>query len=1125
MQEQKPCDVENQTTESPKSDGAISTATNSGAGNEEIDPVVDVSGKNLELSLFDGGADAACAEGLYVYRNVFNLMPKSLGNFGGSLKTLKFFSNEINLFPPEFRDLVELECLQVKVSSLGLTVPFHKLKALKELELSKALPRPSGFPVLAEIAGLKCLTRLLVCHFSIRYLPPEIGCLSNLEHLDLSFNKMRSLPKEICSLNALISLNVANNKLVEVPAGLSSLQQLENLDLSRNRLSSLGLLELSSMRNLRNLHLQYNKLLSCQIPAWICCNLDGNGKDICSDDFISSTVEMDVFEASVDEDGSISCDASSNSLTHHLPGSSLNSRFIVKRRLGKRWKRRQYLQQRARQERLNHSRMWKVDDHGDILAIKSSGKCRTCLQSVLASESASECPSDITCAVDRHKTSVCENDECKNLFNAAEEDGMNSKKGCDLENCSCIDSWENYDEGENDTDSAVSSSTCISTLAENEKESSCSQVSKNPLLKFKRQSDRFLDNPKPRKSRRSTDDQPDVSCKYSNMSFCSVEDRLSDGFYDAGRDRPFMSLGDYELNLKPHSREVILLDRERDEELDAILLAAQAMVFRLRKLTGSRRRRDLAADDKFLVASWLALFVSDHFGGSDRSCFIERARKDVSGSNYHKPFVCTCATGNSESRMEPPEKSLQTVEDVVLRDMCEKSLQAIKARCNSVVVPIGTLQFGVCRHRAVLMKYLCDRMDPPVPCELVRGYLDFFPHAWNAILVQRGGSWVRMIVDACRPHDIREEMDPEYLCRYIPLARIYSPVLSLGSPASASCFPSISECEEIEKATSSSLILCKVGSIEAAAKVRTMGVSAASLDEKRNFEYTCLGEVRILGALREHPCIVEIYGHKISTEWITASDEKPEKCVLRSAIFMEYVRGGSLKKYVERLLKCGAKHVPVHLALYIARDIACALKELHSKHIIHRDIKSENILIDLDQKKSDGSPIVKVSDFDQAVPLRSSLHTCCISQIGVPPPDMCVGTPRWMAPEVLQAMHQRETYGLEVDIWSYGCLLLELLTLQVPYAGLPDSKIHDLLQNGRRPTLTDELEVLLSSEESSKPKSPKKIEETDNEVEGLQFLVDLYRKCTNGNPAERPTAEDLYKMLLAKTTSYTDSAS
>lgn len=79
--------------------------------------------------------------------------------------------------------------------------------------------------------------------------------------------------------------------------------------------------------------------------------------------------------------------------------------------------------------------------------------------------------------------------------------------------------------------------------------------------------------------------------------------------------------------------------------------------------------------------------------------------------------------------------------------------------------------------------------------------------------------------------------------------------------------------------------------------MRTLEVSATSLDEIRHFEFTCIGEVRILGALRKHPCIVEIYGHKISSEWIPASssDEKPERRMLRSAILMEYVKGGSLK--------------------------------------------------------------------------------------------------------------------------------------------------------------------------------------------------------------------------------------
>ena len=62
-------------------------------------------------------------------------------------------------------------------------------------------------------------------------------------------------------------------------------------------------------------------------------------------------------------------------------------------------------------------------------------------------------------------------------------------------------------------------------------------------------------------------------------------------------------------------------------------------------------------------------------------------------------------------------------------------------------------------------------MDPPVPCELVRVYLDFTPHAWNVILSRRGDSVVRMVVDACLPHDIREETDLEYFSRSVLLSK------------------------------------------------------------------------------------------------------------------------------------------------------------------------------------------------------------------------------------------------------------------------------------------------------------------------------------------------------------------
>ncbi|CAK9171189.1 unnamed protein product [Ilex paraguariensis] len=1097
---------------------------NSGENNpKNIDDesVIDVSGRSLDFPVLEGTENSI--EGLYIYKNVFNLIPRAVGGFG-RLKTLKFFANEVNLVPPGFRNLVELECLHVKVSLPGLSdLNLGRLKGLKELELSRVPPRPSAFPILGEIAGLKCLTKLSVCHFSIRYLPPEIGCLNNLEYLDLSFNKMRSLPSEVTHLNALKLLKVANNKLVELPSALSSLQKLESLDLSNNKLTSLGSLELGSMHNLQRLYLQFNNLRSCcQVPSWISCDLEGNGKDTSNDEFISSSVEMDVYEGAIQEIHDSARISSPITLSSHLSGASSNSRCMASRRSKKGWKRQYYFQQRARLERLNSSRKWKGDNHAEASTADESEKCKRCKHAILASDSPAEGLSDVVGPSNDSEELLSGGDESGNLLPDGEED----KKGYHVQKCSCVvlDSVGIAKEGESDCTKHHASLDSLSSDCGGKEEGSSSEVS-NTNLKSKRHLDRDLDNPKPSKSRRPSDFQLDISCKYSNTSFCSIEDLLPDGFYDAGRDRPFLPLMSYEQNWQFDSREVILVDRERDEELDAISLCAQALVFHFKQINGSTNKRGEDTSDNLQVASLLALFVSDHFGGSDKSAVVERTRKAVSGSNYRKPFVCTCPTGNSESVPKSTKRSSDT-EDIFFLGLCEKSLQTIKARRNSIVVPIGTLQFGVCRHRALLMKYLCDWMVPRIPCELVRGYLDFSPHAWNVISVQKGNSWVRMIVDACRPHDIREETDPEYFCRYVPLSRINGALMTDSEFSSGRTFPSLSECDEIGKAAPSTLIQCKFGALEAVAKVHTMEGCGTSADEIKNFEFNCLAEVRILSALK-HPCIVEIYGHQISSNWALSLDGKPEHRLLQSAIFMEYIKGGSLKNYVEKLSRAGEKHVPVELLLCIARNVACALAELHSKHIIHRDIKSENILIDLDKKKSDGTPVVKLCDFDKSVPLRSCLHTCCIAHLGIPPPDMCVGTPRWMAPEVFRAMHNRNVYGLEVDIWSFGCVLLELLTLQVPYSGLPDSDIHDLLQMGKRPQLTDELEALGQSgtelEDPAMAQSGTQLQGPEAELGTLKFLVDLYHRCTEENPANRPTAENLYNTLLAHASSVTGS--
>ncbi|RWW49792.1 hypothetical protein BHE74_00044003 [Ensete ventricosum] len=223
---------------------AVSRGGESDAGSDTAeDAVADVSGNTWEVSLFERRPPDVSADGLYVYHNMFHLVPREIGRLG-RLKTLKFFANEIEVLPPEAGDLVELERLQVKVSTPGIAgLPFQKLKSLRELELCKVPPRLAAFSILSDIAGLK-------------YLPPEIGNLKKLEELDLSFNKLKSLPDDIAMLGCLKSLKLANNKLVDVPSRISSMSSLEKLDLSNNRLTSLTHLRLDSMVALQDLDLQ-----------------------------------------------------------------------------------------------------------------------------------------------------------------------------------------------------------------------------------------------------------------------------------------------------------------------------------------------------------------------------------------------------------------------------------------------------------------------------------------------------------------------------------------------------------------------------------------------------------------------------------------------------------------------------------------------------------------------------------------------------------------------------------------------------------------------------------------------------------------------------------------------------
>ncbi|KAK9716986.1 ATP binding [Basidiobolus ranarum] len=185
-------------------------------------------------------------------------------------------------------------------------------------------------------------------------------------------------------------------------------------------------------------------------------------------------------------------------------------------------------------------------------------------------------------------------------------------------------------------------------------------------------------------------------------------------------------------------------------------------------------------------------------------------------------------------------------------------------------------------------------------------------------------------------------------------------------------------------------------------------------------------EISLLKDLKD-PNIVRYLGSQMDDEHLN--------------IFLEYVPGGSVAALLEKF----GNAFEETLVRSFVRQILMGLNYLHGRDIIHRDIKGGNILVD-------NKGCVKISDFG----ISKKTET---TEIQAPSPNARAslqGSVFWMSPEVVKNTH----YTKKADIWSLGCLVVEMFTGEHPFP--TSSQMQAIFQIGRN--ITPEVPEYISDE-------------------------------------------------------------
>ncbi|MBA0619662.1 hypothetical protein Godav_005479 [Gossypium davidsonii] len=225
----------------------------------------------------------------------------------------------------------------------------------------------------------------------------------------------------------------------------------------------------------------------------------------------------------------------------------------------------------------------------------------------------------------------------------------------------------------------------------------------------------------------------------------------------------------------------------------------------------------------------------------------------------------------------------------------------------------------------------------------------------------------------------------------------------------------------------------------------------------------------------DHPNVTKFIGASMGTSNLKipskdSTSESNNSLPSRACcVVVEYLPGGTLKNF---LIRNRRKKLAFKVVVQLALDLSRGLSYLHSKKIVHRDVKTENMLLDARRN-------LKIADFGVA---RVEAQN---------PKDMTgeTGTLGYMAPEVLDG----KPYNRRCDVYSFGICLWEIYCCDMPYADLTFAEVSSAVVR-----------------QNLRPEIPRCCPGS---------LASIMRKCWDAHPDRRPDMDEVVRLLEAVDTS------